>query len=238
MSDIAIDPEPARPAGLARFLLGAFAAVGVINVAGLVLDLTVVANTTKPLLMPLLFGFVLATGAAGLPSMRLLLVGQVFAWFGDLALMSDAPIWFVTGMVMFLVMQICYIVGYFKLGARAGYARRRWVVFVFPVFWLIANAALWPGLGPLRLPIAVYSAALVTQAMTAVALGSRIGIGGTIFMCSDLMIGVTAAYGAFPGSRPLIMFTYLVGQGLIATAWIAIARSSARATGEQTAATP
>lgn len=206
--------------GLARALLGIFAAVGAINIVADAVDNALMANTTKPLLLPLLAAFSIAAAGIGRPTMKLLVAAQFFAWLGDLALMSSEPVIFLAGMGAFLVMQLGYIVGFFRLGARDGFARRRWVLFVFPAFWVVANAALWAGLGPLRAPIAVYAAALVTMAMTSVALGTRIGIGGTLFMFSDLMIGATIAYGAFPGSSPLIMATYIVGQGLIATAWV------------------
>jgi len=215
-----------RP-GLASALLGIFAAVGAINVVGDAIGNDLMANTTKPLLLPLLVAFSVAAAGISRPTMKLLVAAQFFAWLGDLALMSSEPVVFLAGMGAFLVMQVVYIVGFFRLGARDGFARRRWVLFAFPAFWVVANAALWAGLGPMRLPIAVYAAALVTMAMTSVALGTRVGIGGTLFMLSDLMIGATIAYGNFPGSSPLIMTTYIIGQGLIAAAWVGLVRRRA-----------
>ena len=44
-------------------------------------------------------------------------------------------------------------------------------------------------------------------------------IGGALFMVSDLLIGETVAYGAFPGSGVVIMLTYIVGQAIIAYCW-------------------
>lgn len=206
--------------GLAKALLGVFAAVGVLNVIANAVGNELMSTTTKPLLLPLLAAFSIAAAGISQPAMKLLVAAQFFAWLGDLALMFTTPAIFLAGMGAFLVMQLGYIVGFFRLGARDGFSRRRWVLFAFPAFWVVANAALVTSLGPLIIPIAIYSAALVTMAMTSVAVGTRAGIGGTLFMISDLMIGVTIAFGTFPGSPPLIMATYLIGQVLIATAWI------------------
>lgn len=181
---------------------------------------TILEHSTKPLLLPLLMVFVLIeVGWNAHPSIKFLLIGQFFSLLGDVALMFDGELWFGLGIFMFLITHIFYIIGFFKLGARAGLQDRRWVLFVYPAFWIIANAALWSGLGPLRIPIIIYSAFLVGMAMCSMSLGTLFGIGGSLFMFSDLLIGETVAYGKFPGSGVLIMFTYIVGQALIAYCW-------------------
>lgn len=176
---------------------------------------------TKPLLMPLLMVFVLlAVGWSADASVKWLVIGQGFSFLGDVALMLDGQVFFGLGIAMFLVTHICYLIGFFKLGAREALRDRRWVLFVYPVFWVLANAALWPGLGIMRAPIIIYSAFLVTMALVSMSLSTSIGIGGTLFMVSDLLIGTTVAYGDFTGSGFLVMLTYVVGQGIIAWFWV------------------
>ncbi len=213
-----------------RLVLGVYAAVAAIQLLTLALGNQLAANTMKFFLLPLLIVFVLVSvGWKSDASTKWLVIGQFFAWLGDIALMSDAQLLFFVGIAMFLVMQICYIVGFFKLGAREGVRRRKWVLIAYPVFWVVANAALWPGLGVMRVPIAIYSAALVTMALCSVGTGTMLGIGGTLFMLSDLTIGATVAYGNFFGSAVFIMLTYIVGQLLIAIAWTNQIRSRAPA---------
>ena len=198
-----------------------FICVGALQLVGRGFDIDIAANLTKPLLMPLLMTFVLlAVGWSSHPSIKWLVVGQGFSFLGDVALMLDGELWFGLGIAMFLVTHVCYLVGFFGLGARQALRKRRWVLFVYPTFWVVANAALWPGLGVMRGPILVYSAFLVTMALVSMSLGTWIGIGGTLFMLSDLMIGATVAYGDFAASGFLIMATYIVGQGLIAWCWV------------------
>lgn len=201
-------------------VLVVLAVVSVLELSAVAASNTILEHSTKPLLMPLLMVFVLIeVGWNAHPSIKLLVIGQFFSLLGDVALMFDGDLWFGLGIMMFLVTHIFYIVGFFKLGAREGLRERRWVLFVYPAFWIIANAALWSGLGPLRIPIIVYSAFLVAMAMCSMSLGTLFGIGGSLFMISDLLIGETVAYGKFTGSGVLIMFTYIVGQTLIAYCW-------------------
>ena len=58
-------------------------------------------------------------------------------------------------------------------------------------------------------------------------LGTLFGIGGALFMVSDLLIGETVAYGAFPVSGVIIMFTYILGQAIIAYCWTRRVESNA-----------
>ncbi len=206
---------------LARTALWAYVVVSALQLIGRGAGLDLLGDLTKPLLLPLLMVFVLAqVGWRSFPSVRWLVVGQFFAFLGDAALMAEGDLWFGIGIGMFLVTHICYLVGFFKMGARDALRSRRWVLFAFPAFWIAANAVLMPNLGAMAIPILVYSAFLVAMAMVATSLGTGLGIGGTLFMISDLMIGATVAFGEFAGSGFLIMATYVVGQGLIAWFWL------------------
>lgn len=205
----------------AKAFLAAFFVDSVLHLSAILFDLQTLRNITKPLLMLLLIGVVLSTVAyKSHPSIKLLIFGQIFSCFGDIALIGSGELWFGGGIAMFLVAQIFYIKGYFVLGAREGLQARPWVKFAYPAFWLVANLALAPGLGILAIPIAIYSAALVTMAMSAMSLGTVFGIGGTLFMFSDLLIGEGVAYGSFPGSDFLCMLTYILGQVIICLCWL------------------
>ena len=201
-------------------VLAVLAVVSVLELSAVATNNTILEHLTKPLLLPLLMVFVLVeVGWNADPSIKFLVIGQFFSLLGDVALMFDGDLWFGLGIFMFLITHIFYIIGFFKLGARAAMQDRRWVLFVYPAFCIIANPALWSGLGPLRFPLIIYSAFLVAMALCSMSLGTLFGIGGTLFMISDLLIGETVAYGKFTGSGVLIMSTYIVGQALIAYCW-------------------
>lgn len=178
----------------------------------------------KPLLLPLLI--VAVVFAAGhLLRQRVgvwLLIGMVFAWFGDLALMGDGDLWFGLGMGSFLIMQICYIVALVTLG-RPGLVRA-WPLAAVPyaLVWLGMNIWIWPHAGMFAVPVLVYSAALVLMAIACLnaVLAMRqwwIAAGGLLFVISDGLISVVAfgMVDASPAVGAVIMATYCAAQLLI-----------------------
>lgn len=205
----------------AKVFLILFVVDAVLHLTCIVAGLTVIQAISKTLLMLLLIGVTLSSVKfKDDPSVKFLVLGQFFSCLGDVALISDAQVMFGLGIGMFLVAQLMYLTGYFKLGARAQYAHRKWIMVAYPLFWVVGNAVIAPRLGVIGIGIVIYSAALVTMAMSSMALGTLWGIGGTLFMFSDMTIGTTVAFGKFPGSAFLIMLTYIIGQLIICLCWI------------------
>jgi uncharacterized membrane protein YhhN len=210
-----------------RPILVTFLGIAVVDVVAELSQLDVLANLAKPLLIPALIWWVLAVRRSAAP--RLLVGGLVLAWVGDIALMLPGDTAFVVGLLLFLGMQVCYSRGFVGLGAVAALRSAPWLPVAGAVLWVGLNVALGPSLGDLRLPLLVYSAALTTMAVLACGVslhvGSpRIGIGGVTFLVSDLLIGLDAAGIDAPLHGPLVMATYVVGQLLIATGWVAVQR--------------
>jgi uncharacterized membrane protein YhhN len=186
--------------------------------------LDLLAALAKPLLIPALIWWVLAVRRSAAP--RLLVGGLALAWLGDLALMLPGDTAFVVGLLLFLGMQVCYARGFVGLGAVSALRSARWLPVAGAALWVGLNVVLGPSLGTLRLPLLVYSAALTTMAVLAcgvsLRVGSpRVGIGGVTFLVSDLLIGLDTAGIDVPLHGPFVMATYVVGQLLIATGWIA-----------------
>jgi uncharacterized membrane protein YhhN len=194
--------------------------VGVAWSAYLVLDLIPAADTArilvKAVLMPCLLLWVLVSLGGSAP--RLLLAGLALATVGDVGLEFDAT--FMIGMAGFLAMQVCYVLGFIGLGAWPA-VRRRWPIAAgYLAFWMAVNAVLGPLLEDLRIPILVYSLALCVMAVFAAGVDSRVGVGGLLFLVSDMLIGLDLAGLGFPGRGLVVMVTYLAAQYLIATGWV------------------
>ena len=168
----------------------------------------------KGLLMPALLLCVLVQ-AGDARRCRWLVLGLVFATVGDIAI----DVTLEAGLVGFLVMQVCYIIGFLRLGAAKA-APARWAALGYALVWTSANLALGPSLGELRLPVLVYSAALCTMAALGAGVNARVGIGAALFLLSDTLIACGQADVDFPGRSALVMPTYLTGQYLIATGWL------------------
>jgi uncharacterized membrane protein YhhN len=218
MTDVLPAPRP---------LLVAFVVAAVLNLVSVTADVRWLEVVTKPLLCGLLL--VWAWLACERRPPGLLMAGLVAALVGDELLGPDGSVWFIAGMGAFLVMQVCYVVGFVRLGAVDRLRERRWVIAAWALLWLVLNVVLGPSLGALQVPIAVYSAALTTMAACAVATGDRrIGVGGVLFLISDTLIGLGAADVHVPASGFLVMSTYALAQLLIVTGWVLLVRESAR----------
>lgn len=203
-----------------RSTSGAWVALAVLWGAYLVLDqlagFTGPAHTLlKGLLMPGLLLCIWLTLGERTP--RLLIAALVLATVGDVGLEYDAT--FLVGMAGFFAMQVCYVLGFLRLGAWPG-VRARWPIAIgYLGFWVVANAALGPRLGDLQVPIAVYSLALCLMAVISAGLGLRTGLGGLLFLVSDMVIGLDLAELDFAGRGLIVMVTYLAAQYLLATGW-------------------
>jgi uncharacterized membrane protein YhhN len=189
---------------------------------------------TKPLLMPLLALWVwLAGRSRGDESAAGIIAGLLLSAAGDIALLNEGTGWFITGMVLFLGAHVCYIAVFLRHGAWARI--RRFPLILSPIGYTIALVAaltwLWRGLAAkgLAIPMTGYGAALATTAALCAALGGRVGLGGGLFLVSDLLIAMGVADAAkIPGPPIWVMVTYCAAQFLIATGWVA--RERARAT--------
>ena len=175
-------------------------------------DLTALRWVTKPLLAPLLIAYLLRAGRRDLVSVAL-----VFACAGDVALLVRGRFAFLVGMVLFLGTHICLIRAFLRR------SRLRWPAITAGfVFWATLNGLLWEGLGGLRVPILLYSLALILMAVAATGCGRRVGAGGVLFVVSDLLIGLRTAGVRLPVHDVLVMSTYVAALALIATGWVAV----------------
>ena len=210
-----------------RPLLVAFLAVTALHVVAVAAGWSLLDTASKPFLVGLLLAWAWVASTGDPP--RLLVIGLVFALLGDMLLEVDGTLWFLAGMGAFLVMQVCYIRGFAAMGAAARLRSAPWVVAAWVALWAALNVVIGPSLGALRWPILVYSLALTVMAATAAATGERrIGVGGAVFLVSDLLIGLRAGGASIPASGVLVMSTYCLAQYLIVTGWVERARASVR----------
>ena len=218
-----------------RWLLVAYLVVAVVDVVGgRITAIDVLGTALTPVLLLMLLAWVLLVRGRRAP--RLLVAGMVFAWLGDVALDGPGDTRFLLGIGLFLVMQVCYMTGFVRLGAVAWLRARWWVPVAAAVLWLALNLVLGPSLGDLRWPLAVYSAALVTMATLSLGVSPRVGVGGVLFLVSDLLIGLGAADLDFPLRGLLVMATYALAQLLIVTGWVVQAGETAGAAEQAVAA--
>ncbi|BBH70333.1 hypothetical protein ACTI_70180 [Actinoplanes sp. OR16] len=201
-----------RPTGTAtRSLpLTLFVMAATVEIVGVAADLTVLQWIAKPLLAPLLIWHLLQHRRPDLVTAAL-----AFATLGDVALLIPGQAPFLIGMLFFLGTQICLLVAFLRR------ARPRPIPSaVFALLWAAANALLWGSLGALRVPVLLYSLALTAMAAAATGVNRLVAAGGTLFLISDLLIGLDAAGTTLPAHGVLVMSTYAAALALITVGWL------------------
>lgn len=221
---------------MSRILLLLYLALSLLNLYAEQTRAEVLIFVTKPLLLTLLsLWFYLQLRPLRERHIRLIQAGLIFSIGGDVLLMlvSNGPKnedFFLLGLGSFLVAQICYLSGFsFFPGARRGIVvRRPWRAWPFFLYLVGIMGALWTHIpGPMKLPVGVYSLAIVSMAVAAfnlrpllsreVFMGLLAGV--LLFVLSDSIIALNKFMGEavpIPAPRLSIMFTYLLGQFLIA----------------------
>ena len=187
-------------------------------------------TVTKVLLMPALaLGVLLAFRPLRGAVPVLLLAAIAFSWGGDALLTFPGDLWFVVGLVSFLLAHVAYIALFLRLPPR-GRRLPTWTL-VYVLWYAAFLSLLGPHLGALFVPVAVYGLVLGTMAALAGGIGGVVALGGALFVVSDSVL----ALGRFlPGYEfalhdLTVMTTYLAAQGLIALGVVGLQRAGVSA---------
>lgn len=180
----------------------------------------------KPFLIPFLFLAVYSCG--NFPSKKFLLLALTFSWMGDVVLLFayKAEIYFIIGLIAFLISHIAYIV-LFSKQLRINSSRNKAVFWIgitaIIVYLILMLSILLPTLGDLKIPVFVYAIILSTMLLFAFKgylkwskpAGTYILLGAVIFVSSDSILAFNKFYEPIRFSSFLIMATYLLAQYLI-----------------------
>ncbi len=176
---------------------------------------------TKPLATALIIAAA-ALAASPVPAAykTLVLAGLVFSLLGDIALMYPDK-WFTAGLAAFLAAQILYILAF---RPRPGHPVSSGRSSPTSSYGLLMFFLLAPKLGPMKLPVFVYIAAITTMAGFAAARYVDMGgtktllafLGGVLFLVSDSVLAYDRFARKVPNARILVLGTYFPAQILIA----------------------
>lgn len=180
----------------------------------------------KPALIPLLaFGVYFYRK---FPSKNILLAALLFSWIGDVILLfaDIAEIYFILGLVSFLISHIIYCVVFSKQIKTE--IKKNKVLFglgslVIALYLIAMLSVLLPSLGDLKIPVIVYASVISTMllfAFNGFLIWEKPGnkyvfIGALVFVLSDSILAMNKFYAPIEKSSFFIMLTYLVAQYLI-----------------------
>ena len=187
---------------------------------------------SKPLLMIFLALHFLVNGGNRTTYGKLILLGLIFSFFGDVFLMIRAgeksALFFLLGLGSFLITQFCYFFAFYKYPKVRGFVKKNlWILLLFLAFLLGNSAFLLPDLPDnFKIPVIVYSTVITLMVVSCLNLYQEIPndsfkyliAGVLLFLCSDTLIGLSqfkAETLKIPFSGLLIMATYILAQFLI-----------------------
>lgn len=220
-----------------KIIISIFWLLGLTDFVANTYSISMLAMVVKPLLIPcLLYLFLTETNFAKAHNSRLLIVGLIFCWLGDVLLMFEYKdsIFFILGLAGFLIGHIFYILYFSKLSVVPQKLKEKKMMMLLPVllYVLLLLYILYPSLGDLKIPVIVY--AIVLASMLSMALWqsqkidsaiARLFIAGAIsFVLSDSLLALNKFSHPFISAGFLIMFTYCLAQYLIVLGGIKIFR--------------
>lgn len=189
--------------------------------------------STKPLLVSMLAIWFWQTTKKEVSGFRRFLFwGLVFSIGGDTLLMfvehgPQLEVFFLLGLGSFLIAQLCYAYALWAFPAfsKGVIYQKPWLILLFIIYLVWILNTLWTGIpAPMRGPVSVYAIAIVSMAIAAANLYGRVAsslfwaffAGVLLFVLSDTLIAFNKFGAPVSYARFLIMFTYLLGQMLIA----------------------
>ncbi|UUF12640.1 MULTISPECIES: lysoplasmalogenase [Flavobacterium] len=180
----------------------------------------------KPALIPLLIVGVYFSKK--FPTQKILLSALVFSWIGDVILLfaDIAEIYFILGLVSFLISHIIYCVLFNRQIKEK--MKRDTIIFIFGSLviacYLIGMlSVLLPALGDLKIPVIVYASVISVMLLFAYnglliwkkPANQYVFFGALFFVISDSILAINKFHFPIQKSSFIIMLTYLVAQYLI-----------------------
>ena len=149
----------------------------------------------------------------------LVVAGLACSLAGDVFLMLPRDR-FVAGLLSFLFAHLFYVAAFASGGVRPS----AWAAAPLVLYGALMLRLLWPRLGKLKAPVAVYVAAILLMAWTALSRWSGAGPAGSglaaagalLFAASDSLLAWDRFRGGLRAAQALVLGTYFAAQWLIA----------------------
>jgi uncharacterized membrane protein YhhN len=132
------------------------------------------------------------------------------------------PLFFIIGLLCFLISHLFYIVIFNNIRKDKNIRIRWWVIFIILGYYGILLTSLFPHLGELKIPVAIYGAVISTMLFVALQLLYKksnanllIVMGAVLFIASDSILAFNKFYSSFIAAGLLIMLTYAFAQYFI-----------------------
>ncbi len=182
-----------------------------------------IARVVKPFLLPILL--IAVYFSESFRTKKILITALIFSWIGDVILLfaNKGEIYFILGLVAFLISHLFYIVLFNKQTRSKSISNKLSFgagVGLILMYFSVMIGTLGPKLGSLTLPVVIYAIVISTMLFFALK-GSyqwnvipyhSVLIGAIFFISSDSILAFNKFYQPISQAYLLIMLTYLLAQ--------------------------
>ncbi|MBL0182882.1 MAG: lysoplasmalogenase [Chitinophagaceae bacterium] len=209
----------------------AFLLLALMDITGILIESERLHYLAKPLLIPALLLLLYFT-KSGVKGKLLLMTGLFFSWAGDLFLLfeSSRKLFFIFGLVCFLVTHIFYITYFLKIRSGNISLLKKYPILVVVVVAYGVSLVwfLYPHLGDLKFPVMVYAAVICSMLLCSLFIFLKVNrkaaiyflLGAASFVLSDSLLAINKFYQPFAYAGVLIMLTYCAAQYFIVRGYI------------------
>ena len=198
----------------------AFMLFCLIDFFGIYLDKQMMVNFAKPMLMITLFWYYYSNAKK---LNKYFVLGLFFSFLGDILLLGTGEMYFVFGLLFFLIAHVFYIIMVLKIIQIT--KPKEFIIAGVPflLLFLVLMNVLYAGLGVMKIPVIIYavtisffgivSLILYLQAKTKISMLLLVGV--LTFITSDTILALNLFYKKQSFYPLLIMMTYVLAQYLI-----------------------
>lgn len=193
---------------------------------------------TKVSIVPLLIGLLISSlSLIRSQVLKWVIAALIFSWVGDILLMLESrnSIFFILGLISFLIAHTCYIWFFQSVKKRERITTNGMLILPVFIYYLALIILLFPHLGSLKLPVLIYGAVITTMLVLALHMrlmtfkpaGTNMMTGAILFIISDSVLAINKFYQSFEGAGIVIILTYAFAQLLIVLGVIKYTRQTA-----------
>ncbi len=198
----------------------AFILFCLIDFFGIYLEKQTMINFAKPMLMVTLFWYYYSNTKK---LNRHFVLGLLFSFLGDVFLLGTGELYFILGLICFLIAHIFYIIMVLKIIKKI--RPKELIIASVPfitLFFVLMNV-LYDGLGSMRIPVIVYALTISSFGVVSLILFLQsktknsllLVVGVLIFISSDTILALNLFHKKQSFYPLMIMMTYVFAQYLI-----------------------
>ncbi len=200
--------------------LFAFITVCVLDFLGIYFEYITLVYIVKPLLMITLFWYYYTNTKA---LNNFFVTGLGFSFLGDVLLLGNGEIYFILGLLFFLIAHLSYILMVIIYFQKTTFKQVIIASLPYTLIFILLLTILYDGLGAMRIPVIVYAITISVFGIVSLILYIQnkskasllLVIGVLIFITSDSVLALNMFYKKQSFYPLLIMITYVIAQYLI-----------------------